>query len=63
MKLNIAQKSPGQCAEFLNVGIRGMRGLSNLLQCAGHEDISKSARFAILNRRGEMAERLKAAVC
>ena len=35
----------------------------NLFENAGHEDVSKSARFAILNGHGEMAERLKAAVC
>ncbi len=63
MKLNVAQKLPGQCAEFLNLEIRGRREFSNLLQGGGHEDVSKSARFAILNGRGEMAERLKAAVC
>jgi hypothetical protein len=36
---------------------------ASLLDGCKHEGVSKSARFAILNGRGEMAERLKAAVC
>jgi hypothetical protein len=40
-----------------------LRGYATLLDGGEHEGVSKSARFAILNGRGEMAERLKAAVC
>lgn len=63
MKLNVELKVPEQCAEFLKFGMCVRCGLATFLENAGHEDVSKSARFAILNGHGEMAERLKAAVC
>jgi len=40
-----------------------LRGFGVVLDGCGDEGVCKSARFAILNGRGEMAERLKATVC
>jgi len=63
MNLNVAQEPDWRWIDTRESKLAFLPGSGGILDDCEHECVSKSARFAILNGRGEMAERLKAAVC